>query len=361
MRPDVKFGVVTSLVVVVVAGGYFLYRDKQETPIPLANVQVASKVKKAKRVPTDIPSRAGKAARRGPVKADDAKARWAARNQKKAVPSKPRNSKTPRNTSGKVVRKPTSGHNPFVKTTSRTKPASRNAGLPRNGSDSSLGSSGTTVAATSLDRTPSGPKTMRRRNGGPVHPAPEAKTEKVAGAMLKRTDRVGHRTSPRRGSKRNTSLSAASPSTRDDPTADKGRPVSHAAVETHRTQPGDTLASLAREYYGDEKYTRFLAESNPQVADPNRIGVGALIKLPPAPPRIVRSERTAKPGVVAKTAPPNSPRSYTVRSGDSFYGIARDELGDATRWKELFKLNRALVDGDPKRLRVGQVIALPKT
>ena len=36
MRPDVKLGVVISMVIVFVAGGYYLYRDRTETPIPVA-------------------------------------------------------------------------------------------------------------------------------------------------------------------------------------------------------------------------------------------------------------------------------------------------------------------------------------
>ncbi|UCE58343.1 MAG: LysM peptidoglycan-binding domain-containing protein [Phycisphaerales bacterium] len=52
-------------------------------------------------------------------------------------------------------------------------------------------------------------------------------------------------------------------------------------------------------------------------------------------------------------------RTYTVKPGDSFYAIARTVLGDASRWKHLFALNRDLVGGDPKKLQVGQVLALP--
>ena len=36
MRPDVKLGVVSSMVFVLVAGMYFLYRDGQEQPILVA-------------------------------------------------------------------------------------------------------------------------------------------------------------------------------------------------------------------------------------------------------------------------------------------------------------------------------------
>jgi len=55
----------------------------------------------------------------------------------------------------------------------------------------------------------------------------------------------------------------------------------------------------------------------------------------------------------------HSTRSYTVKSGDSFYSIARDVLGDASQWQKLFELNKAVVNGDARKLQIGQVIQLP--
>ena len=52
-------------------------------------------------------------------------------------------------------------------------------------------------------------------------------------------------------------------------------------------------------------------------------------------------------------------RAYVVREGDSFYSIARAQLGDAGRWSELLELNKSLVNGDPTNLRIDQTITLP--
>jgi nucleoid-associated protein YgaU len=52
-------------------------------------------------------------------------------------------------------------------------------------------------------------------------------------------------------------------------------------------------------------------------------------------------------------------QTYTVKTGDTFYGIAQDQLGDASRWQEIFDLNKDVVHGDPKRLQVGHVLVLP--
>jgi nucleoid-associated protein YgaU len=148
------------------------------------------------------------------------------------------------------------------------------------------------------------------------------------------------------------SRQAGRPAVADAPTA---------AVDLHRVQPGDTFSSLAEIYYGDAKHAQFLLDSNPQIGDATRLEVGAEIKIPPLSATAQASSTDAR---VVKTASPaqrsSNRRTYTVKAGDTFYGIARDVLGDASRWKELLAMNEALVKGDPTRLQVAQVIVLPE-
>ena len=44
--------------------------------------------------------------------------------------------------------------------------------------------------------------------------------------------------------------------------------------------------------------------------------------------------------------------------GDSLNSIASLELGDGTRWIEIYQLNRATIP-DPDRIRAGQRLLLP--
>lgn len=139
------------------------------------------------------------------------------------------------------------------------------------------------------------------------------------------------------------------------------------ATETHRVQPGDTFASLAEAYYGDARLAKFLADSNADLGDARRLNVGMVVKIPPKPAdpsgRSVASNPTSGKKASETPVAPGSTRSkaktYTVKSGDSFYSIARDQLGNANRWKQLYALNKQLVDDDPTRLRPGQVLKLP--
>ncbi len=48
---------------------------------------------------------------------------------------------------------------------------------------------------------------------------------------------------------------------------------------------------------------------------------------------------------------------YLVQSGDTLSKIAREQLGEASRWREIFDLNRALIS-DPDKIFTGQVLVL---
>lgn len=57
-------------------------------------------------------------------------------------------------------------------------------------------------------------------------------------------------------------------------------------------------------------------------------------------------------------APPPA-RTHTVVSGDTLWDIAGDELGDHTRWPEIYELNKGTIGGNPDLILPGQVLTLP--
>ncbi len=61
------------------------------------------------------------------------------------------------------------------------------------------------------------------------------------------------------------------------------------------------------------------------------------------------------PGTVAP--PTGGERTYTVKAHDGLMSIARTQLGNPHRWKEILQLNPDIKD--PNQLKVGQVIKLP--
>lgn len=50
---------------------------------------------------------------------------------------------------------------------------------------------------------------------------------------------------------------------------------------------------------------------------------------------------------------------YTVKSGDCLWNIAKDKLGDATKWTEIYKLNSDALGSNPSLIHTGTTIHLP--
>jgi nucleoid-associated protein YgaU len=51
--------------------------------------------------------------------------------------------------------------------------------------------------------------------------------------------------------------------------------------------------------------------------------------------------------------------TYTVKAGDTLSKIAKEHLGDASAYTEIFNLNRDQL-GDPNKIQPGQVLKIPR-
>lgn len=157
-----------------------------------------------------------------------------------------------------------------------------------------------------------------------------------------------------------------------------------AATDYYQVREGDTYARIAQIHYGHPKYADFLKQANADIINPDGpLRHGVRIRIPPLPsdggPTVSSSASAGSPRTPGTSGPTasgpkdtgrsggNAPASstgvktYTVKPKDTFYSIAKRELGDASRWKELLKLNSELVDGEPTNLKPGQVLKLPNT
>lgn len=63
-------------------------------------------------------------------------------------------------------------------------------------------------------------------------------------------------------------------------------------------------------------------------------------------------------GAAAAAPAATSGRTYTVKSGDTLSGIAKQHLGDANAYTRIFELNRDQLS-DPDKIKPGQVLKLP--
>ncbi len=59
----------------------------------------------------------------------------------------------------------------------------------------------------------------------------------------------------------------------------------------------------------------------------------------------------------SRPAPP-TPKTYTVKSGDTLWAIAKKTLGDGGRWREIYNNNVDTIGKDPNLIRPGQVLRI---
>ncbi|MEB3223213.1 MAG: LysM peptidoglycan-binding domain-containing protein [Candidatus Sericytochromatia bacterium] len=85
-----------------------------------------------------------------------------------------------------------------------------------------------------------------------------------------------------------------------------------------------------------------------------------LRQAPPAPP-VAPVTPPVIPGAASQT-PAGQPTSHTVKAGDYLSKIAREQLGDANRWREIVELNKAKYPSlaqNPDLIHPGWVLQLP--
>ena len=141
---------------------------------------------------------------------------------------------------------------------------------------------------------------------------------------------------------------------------------------TYEVQPNENYWVISEKLYGTGAYFKALAEHNRRKsARDERLQVGDVI----ATPELAQLEKSypdlcPKPShreaakqqmtTVSARQTPGGGRTYLTQEGDTLYDIARSELGKASRWAEIYDLNRDLLGSDYHYLRPGLQLALPE-
>lgn len=142
--------------------------------------------------------------------------------------------------------------------------------------------------------------------------------------------------------------------------------------DTYVVGPNDSYWTISQKMYGTGSYFKALEEHNRErypYAD--KLRTGDVVSVPPV--EMLQSkyaDLSPKPrggtGTQSNTLPVSAQdrfggmgRTYTVHQGDTLFDIARNELGKATRWVEIYDLNRATLGDDFDYLAPGTQLRLP--
>jgi nucleoid-associated protein YgaU len=146
----------------------------------------------------------------------------------------------------------------------------------------------------------------------------------------------------------------------------QANPSSDAAdVPTVVVQEGENYTKLSKRVYGTTRYFSALAVFNQhRIPDPRRMRPGMIVLTPDrrlleekypqlfidSQPRIVEP-----PGFLLLED--GSP-AYRVGDRETLSDVSKKHLGRASRWIELYEMNRSVVN-DPNKLKPGTILALP--
>lgn len=143
------------------------------------------------------------------------------------------------------------------------------------------------------------------------------------------------------------------------PTSPSGAPT----FTEYQVRDGDTMVTIAEEWFDDRNKWDLIAKANPSV-DPTRLRIGQTIRLPakssaaaPGGPRPAPRETPKAPPASPALAP--GERVHEVKTGDTLFSITRAYYGTVEHWKRIYEANRALIGSDPADLKVGTKLKVP--
>jgi nucleoid-associated protein YgaU len=141
----------------------------------------------------------------------------------------------------------------------------------------------------------------------------------------------------------------------------------------YEVQPNDSYWTVSERLYGTSAYFKALtAHNRDKGKGQETLRPGDLILAPPVAqleqlypdlcPKAGHREAQQSQGrasMVSTSHQFRSGRTYTVAEGDTLFNIARYELGKASRWVEIYELNRHVLGKDFNYLTPGIQLSLP--
>ena len=151
-----------------------------------------------------------------------------------------------------------------------------------------------------------------------------------------------------------TSSTPATPAT-PTTTATKTSVASTSAAIVHVVVEGDTLTSIAKQYWGTSQGWENIVKANPGLT-PTNLKIGAKLNIPAKDSPIVKTVATP---TASGTTVAGGGQDYEVVSGDTLSQISNKVYGDSKHWNLIYEANKKSIGEDPAALVVGTKLTIP--
>jgi nucleoid-associated protein YgaU len=144
-------------------------------------------------------------------------------------------------------------------------------------------------------------------------------------------------------------------------TAAKTSVASASAATVHVVVEGDTLTSIAKQYWGTSQGWENIAKANPGLT-PTNLKLGAKLNIPAkdaavsAPVKLPSSNSGSSTSGSVSNA---TGGDYEVVSGDTLSKISNKVYGDSKHWKQIYDANKKVIGEDAAVLVVGTKLTIP--
>ncbi len=206
--------------------------------------------------------------------------------------------------------------------------------------------------------------------GNPELTSPSTEQLQRQAILQKRFDAMDNQGVQRKGTK---SGAARTPRVKSTPIKQSPAKRKKPAKPLHRytVKPGDTLTRIAKQHYGRSTgavVNAIYQANRSNLSSPDALRVNAELVLPEiegaVPQSIVSGGKRSASRAATKSSSSKSPAAgfkwYQIKKNDRYVSIARDQLGDGDRWREIYEMNKDKFP-DPQRIRHGVRIKLPTT
>ena len=133
------------------------------------------------------------------------------------------------------------------------------------------------------------------------------------------------------------------------------------AERTYTVRSGDTLSSIAQSQMKSKNKWRDLQKANEDVLHGStNLKIGMKLRIPGATATSTTSSDVAAPSAPSASSAATGDREYVVKSGDSLWSIAKNQLGGEKYMSALREANSDVLKGSDD-LKIGMKLRLPST